>query len=283
MSSAPYSFVGKPANPTAATSQAAAAKREKRKKQSEASAARMREINTQKHLRSAPPSQADSPAAPVEGLAAPVDAPLPSVEAGEEPELAAGTEAGDGGRDDESDDDEAASESHSSLAFTAINTPSRPSVGRWAGRNPSPETPLAARRRGDSPPLELAFRYKVRRNGEDESAALLLPVSVVRGKHVVRSSWEKVGDLFKQKREPVFLREDWAWKEDPTRLTGVLAQAGGEVKEAKCKRCTGSGAVFSECVVNRVWGTACVSCLARGGPSCCEFREYPSLNPLSQS
>ncbi|KAI5307887.1 hypothetical protein KEM55_007140, partial [Ascosphaera atra] len=125
---------------------------------------------------------------PVEGPAAPVDAPLPSVEAGEEPEFAAGTEADEGGRDDESDDDEAASESHSSPVFTAIDTPSRPSAGRWAGGNPSPETPLAARRHGDSPPLELAFRYKVRRNGVDESAALLLPVSVVRGKHVAMNT-----------------------------------------------------------------------------------------------
>ncbi|KAI5310864.1 hypothetical protein KEM55_006333, partial [Ascosphaera atra] len=40
---------------------------------------------------------------------APVDVPLPSVEVCEEQELAAGTEADEGGCDDESDDDEAAS------------------------------------------------------------------------------------------------------------------------------------------------------------------------------
>ncbi|KAI5292131.1 hypothetical protein KEM55_008065, partial [Ascosphaera atra] len=69
----------------------------------------MCEINVQKRLRSAPPSQTDSPVALVEGPTALVDTPLPSVEAGEEPELAASAEADEGGRDDESDDDEAAS------------------------------------------------------------------------------------------------------------------------------------------------------------------------------
>ncbi|KAI5299412.1 hypothetical protein KEM55_002188 [Ascosphaera atra] len=64
----------------------------------------------------------------VNSPAAPGDVPLPSAETDEEPALAAGTEADEGVHDDESDSDEVASESHSRPAFTAINTPSRPSA-----------------------------------------------------------------------------------------------------------------------------------------------------------
>ncbi|KAI5298845.1 hypothetical protein KEM55_002854, partial [Ascosphaera atra] len=110
------------------------------------------------------------------------------VEEVEEQGLAAATKVVEGERDDGPDRDEAASESHPSLSFTAINTPSHPSAGQRSGGNPGSKTLLAARHCGDSPPLELVFSYQVHRDSVDESAALLLPVSVVRGKHVGRSS-----------------------------------------------------------------------------------------------
>ncbi|KAI5288257.1 hypothetical protein KEM55_009132, partial [Ascosphaera atra] len=114
------------------------------------------------------------------------------------------------------------------------------------------------------------YHYKVRRSGQDEDAMRLIDMDLVRGKRLVKELWEKVGGSFRQKRVPVFLREEWDW-EDPTLVAGVMAQCGGELSEEQCLRCKGSGAVFDECVINPLWGTACVACLTRGAPNRCRW------------
>ncbi|KAI5309378.1 hypothetical protein KEM55_003367 [Ascosphaera atra] len=70
------------------------------------------------------------------------------------------------------------------------------------------------------------------------------------------------------------MHPEWVGDGNETHQTGLLAQAGGEVREEKCKRCAvGTGPIFGECVVNPIWGTACLACLARGGPGRCSLRD----------
>ncbi|KAI5310470.1 hypothetical protein KEM55_006690 [Ascosphaera atra] len=57
-------------------------------------------------------------------------------------------------------------------------------------------------------------------------------MDLVRGKRLVRESWEKVGGSFRQKRVPVFLREEWDW-EDPMLAAGAMAQCGGDPSKVK--------------------------------------------------
>ncbi|KAI5310153.1 hypothetical protein KEM55_001147, partial [Ascosphaera atra] len=169
-------------------------------------------------------------------------------------------------RDDEMSRDDNGSEGFSSH-FTAINhTPARQTGGGLAGVTPGQSVPATpsrhALRRVDMPDVEVAFHYRVRGDDGEESER-----SVV-GK-LVAEAWGGV-----QRLRPLVMHPERVGDRNGPHQTGLLAQAEGEVREEKCKRCAvGMGPIFGECVVNPIWGTACMACPARGGSGRCSLRD----------